>query len=484
MSTKKMIFVVDDDLDTQEMILQFLEAKNYNTKGFLSAELALDEIAMDPKACDVLLTDLILPQMSGLTLMEELLAQGFSSPIILMTGHKTAEMAVAAVAAGAYDFIAKPIRFTQLQVSIERAVYLNKVRDENTTLRSVVESKDGSGIESLIGKSPLFLKAVDLVKRVAASNSSVLITGESGSGKEVFARAIHQLGKGSRKPFVAINCSSIPENLLESELFGHAKGAFTGAIDKKIGLFEEAEGGTLFLDEIGDLSLALQAKVLRAIQERKIKRVGENQMRSIDIRIISATHKNFKIEIANKTFREDLFYRLNVIPIHVPALRARTEDILLLAEFFLKKFAILNKSSIRGFTADAKEVLLKNPWPGNVRELQNCIERAVVLSQGSLVTTQDLEHLSTPQDLEEVTQERKVDGFYLPATPILPLEEVVRLYMTHALESNLGAKEQTAKALGINRKTLYLHLKQSRNEKRPLAIAKGPYAVRQLGFDY
>ena len=412
-------------------------------------------------ACDVLLTDFMLPKMSGMDLINMLLAEGLRAPIIMMTAHKTAEIAAEATRAGAYDFITKPLRFPQLQISIERAVKLNKIRDENELLKSGVASKEGSGIQGLIGKSPKFLQALDLAKRVASSNASVLITGESGSGKEVIAKAIHQMGKGNKLPFIAINCSAIPENLLESELFGHAKGAFTGAIDKKIGVFEEAQGGTLFLDEIGDLSLPLQAKLLRVIQERKIKRVGENQFRSVDVRIISATHKNFRKEIANKTFREDLFYRLNVIQIQVPPLRERPEDILPLAEFFLKKYISLNNLAPCTLTSEAKEQLLKNPWRGNVRELENTIERAVVLSNGNKISAAEIAQQNSVED-EILNQDSFDDGFYLPKSPILPMEEVVLRYMSFALEHNGGAKDQTARDLGINRKTLYLRLRDNK----------------------
>ncbi len=461
MATKPMVFVIDDDLDMQDLVVRFLEGKGFRTKSFENAEDASEALSKDPDACDVVLTDFLLPKMSGLDLIDILSVNGLKAPIILMTGHKNTELAAQATRAGAYDFIMKPLRFPQLLVSIERAVSLKKIRDENTMLKSVVATKEGSNIEGLLGKSPKFLQALDLAKRVASGNSSVLITGESGSGKEVIAKAIHQMGKGSKLPFVAINCSSIPENLLESELFGHAKGAFTGAFEKKIGLFEEAQGGTLFLDEIGDLNLSLQAKLLRAIQERKIKRVGENQFRPINVRIISATHKNFKKEIANKLFREDLFYRLNVIQIHVPPLRERPEDIIPLAEFFLKKFVSLNNLADRVFTNDAKELLLKNPWRGNVRELENTVERAVVLSTGNKITGAEITQNSCSED-DTSEDHPATEGFFLPQYPILPLEEVVMRYISFALALNSGAKDQTAKDLHINRKTLYLRMKDSK----------------------
>ncbi|MEI7973286.1 MAG: sigma-54 dependent transcriptional regulator [Bdellovibrio sp.] len=462
MAIRPTIFVIEDDLDTQEMIVRFLSSKAYRAKGFSNAEDPIEILKKDPEACDVLLTDFLLPKMSGMDLINALLQEGVKAPIILMTAQKTSDLAAEATRAGAYDFITKPLRFPQLAISIERAIDLAKIREENELLKTVVAAKEGSNIENLIGKSPKFLQALDLAKRVANGNSSVLITGESGSGKEVIARTIHGMGKGEKFPFIAINCTAIPENLLESELFGHAKGAFTGAIDRKIGLFEEAHRGTLFLDEIGDMSLPLQAKLLRAIQEKKIKRVGENQLRPIDVRIISATNKNFKREIANKNFREDLFYRLNVIQIHVPPLRERPEDVLPLADFFLKKFVSLNNSTVSSFSSDAKEFLLRNQWRGNVRELENTVERAVVLSAGKkLIGMEVLQEYAFDDDdqFERISAE---GGFYIPRNPIVPLEEVVQRYMSYVLERNAGAKDQTARDLGINRKTLYLRLRENK----------------------
>jgi two-component system response regulator HydG len=315
---------------------------------------------------------------------------------------------------------------------------------------------------------------------VSDSIANVLITGETGTGKEVIAKAIHQLGSRANLPFIAINCSAIPENLLESELFGHAKGSFTGAIDKKIGLFEEAGEGTLFLDEVGDLSLPLQAKLLRVLQERKIRRIGENQFRPVSARIVTATHKDLVGMVKAKTFREDLYFRLRVIPINLPPLRQRQEDILPLAEFFLKKFAALNVRNVKGFAKDAVEKMLKSPWHGNVRELENSIERAVVLSSGDTLTAADFATfdeewpldtrapLSTDISLafsaEPVSCATPVvisssELFTVDVASALPtLEELSNLYIEFAVNRNNGAKDKTATELGIDRKTLYRRL--------------------------
>lgn len=317
--------------------------------------------------------------------------------------------------------------------------------------------------KEVIARSPAFIEAVELAKQVAESSANVLIVGESGSGKEVIAQMIHEHSKRKAKAFVPLNCSAIPDNLLESELFGYAKGAFTGAGLARVGLFEEAEGGTVFLDEIADLDINLQAKLLRVIQERKIKRVGENNYRPINIRIICATHENLHESIKRKTFREDLFFRLNVISIEVPPLRQRQEDILPLAQYFLRRFATLNGKEITGFSTGAVEILLNYNWPGNVRELENLIERAAVLCTTPQV---EVEHLrlmrSSPSISDLKVPSSNLQQFLiekLPQKKIMPIEEITRLYIQYALEVNRGAKDKTARDLGIDRKTLYRRLR-------------------------
>jgi two-component system response regulator HydG len=320
----------------------------------------------------------------------------------------------------------------------------------------------------VIGKSAGFQHVLDTAKSVAYSCSNVLITGESGTGKEVVAHAIHAWSPRTKKPFVPINCAAIPENLLESELFGYMKGAFTGANGTKPGLFEEAEGGTLFLDEIGDMPISLQAKLLRVLQEHKIKRVGENQYRNVDIRIIAATHEDLRTAVNERRFREDLFFRLNVIPIHIPPLRERKEDILPLAKYFLAKYLEINQKRSKGFTLEAEKYLLEQTWTGNVRELENAVERVVVLSVSDEITVEDLEFLSPSfgatsamyrdekEDLQGFSFEETADG----DSRILPIEEMTQKYIQYVLALNKGAKNKTARELGIDRKTLYrkLHL--------------------------
>lgn len=483
-----MIAVVEDDEDIKELVTAFFRPKGYQVTPFADARSLLKEAEKGNFPYDVILTDLMLPHISGIDLTKKLRGMGNETPIILITAHKGSEKAIEAIEAGAYDFVVKPIHFPQLQVSVERALHFNRIRSENQALKTAVAMKEGGGVDGIIGRSPGLLRAVDLAKRVADSAANVFVTGETGTGKEVIAKAIHYFGQRKKHPFIAINCSAIPENLLESELFGHAKGSFTGASDKKIGLFEEAGEGTLFLDEIGDLSLPLQAKLLRTLQERRIKRIGENQFRPVNARIISATHKDLRAEVKEKTFREDLFFRLNVIPINLPPLRTRKEDILPLAEFFLKKFSAINGKKIEGFSKSALEYLLKNPWTGNVRELENSIERAVVLCDSNLLNSSDLvldPMANIDSSVPAFDEASAVASAAAPSSSshssgsnafyglvgssdesLVTLDELTNRYLLFALNKNHGAKDKTARDLGIDRKTLYRRL-QDMNRSKP-----------------
>jgi two-component system response regulator HydG len=452
------ITIIDDDLDLLDLLSSFFKQRGYRVHSYTNAEEALVDIENKRVTSDVIISDLKLPAMSGMEFIKRIQKGNTSLPIILMTSEGSVETAVEAIDAGAYDFVLKPLHIPQLLISIQRALFLNEIRSENNTLKNIFQD-NSIAPQGVIGRSPGFRRALELARRVSNSQANILITGESGSGKEVIARAVHELGDKKEGPFVAINCSAIPENLLESELFGHAKGSFTGALDKKIGLFEEANGGTLFLDEIGDLSLPLQAKLLRVLQERKVKRIGENQYRDISARIICATHKDLKKEVSDKKFREDLYFRLNVIPIFIPPLRERREDILPLSEFFLKKFSLMNHSLAKGFTKEAIQRLEHSAWQGNVRELENAIERAVVLSTGEWITPEDLplDSFSSPT-LETDNEHPPLPGLGMGHT--VTLEELSKKYIQFVFQRNDGAKEQTARDLGIDRKTLYRKLKE------------------------
>lgn len=455
------IIVIDDDIEIQELMVAFFKPKGFETLVFDDAQKVLDEFSKGKLSGDVIVSDLQLPNISGIEFTKKMKALGLDIPIIMITANKAIETAIEAVEAGAYDFVLKPIHLPQLLVSVERALHFKKIKKENSTLRTAVQIKDGYLSEGIIGKSPGFRKVMDLAKRVASSQASVFISGESGTGKEVVARAIHNMGPRSKKAFVALNCASIPESLLESELFGYAKGSFTGAIDKRVGLFEEAEGGTLFLDEIGDLSLPLQAKILRVLQERQIKRIGENKYRDVDVRILSATHRDLRKEVAEGRFREDLFFRLNVIEIKIPPLRERKEDILPLLDFFMKKFSALNGVEVKAFSKEALDAIHAYSWPGNVRELENAVERAVVLCNSGVIQLEDLPDQGISQPSDGIKIDSAIGGAgFEHAGRTMTIDEVVKRYITFVLEKNHGLKDKTAMDLNIDRKTLYRKLKE------------------------
>ena len=450
--------IIDDDPDLLDLLCSFFKQRGYNVITYSDAREALDEIENSKVAPDVVLSDFKLPVMSGVDFIKRIRKINLVLPIILMTAEGSLEVSLEAIEAGAYDFVLKPLHFPQLLISVQRALFLNQVQTENTTLKSLFTEQDFLGLKGVIGRSPGFKAAMELAKRVSSSQANIIISGESGSGKEVVARAVHELGERKNQPFIAINCSAIPENLLESELFGYAKGAFTGAMGSKVGLFEEANNGTLFLDEIGDLALPLQAKLLRVLQERKIKRIGENSSRDITARIICATHKNLKKEVEAGKFREDLYFRLNVIPIYMPPLRDRKEDILPLSEYFLKKFSIMNNVTLKGFTKDAIKKLESHLWQGNVRELENAIERAVVLATSEYIEADDLP--SQEHSGGDSKSEAGASNALFAINSLMTLEDVCKKYIEFIFKRNNFAKEQTAKELDIDRKTLYRKLKE------------------------
>jgi DNA-binding NtrC family response regulator len=447
---KPCVLVIDDDSAIQELLKNFLEAKNFKVECYSKPEEALSFLQSEPDRYIFILTDLRMPEVDGLEFVARVTTFAPKIPIILMTAFATIEVAVNAIHSGAYDFVVKPIDFKQLTVAVDRCMKFLQLRKENESLKKGMRTI--FNYSGAVGKSEAMQQVFDLVKRVAPSTANILITGESGVGKEVVARAIHQMGNRKDAPFVPINCSAIPDNLLESELFGYTRGAFTGANEKKPGLLEEANGGVLFLDEIGDMNGALQAKLLRVIQERKIKRLGENHLRPVNIRVIAATHKDLKTEIEAGRFREDLFYRICVIPIAIPALRDRKEDIFPLAYHFLEIYRAQNESSVKDFSKQALERLLQHPWRGNVRELENAIERAVVLSKRELIEADDLpqtEFKATKQDL---------NSFFEKGEPLISLEEFSQRYVEFVLKSVKGVKEKAAQILEIDRKTLYRKL--------------------------
>lgn len=438
------IVLIDDDQEVRSLLFDFFTAKGKSVVQFPLATHAIPYLEQNRDVVDVIISDINMPEMDGLTLANTSRERFPEIPIILITAFGTVDTAVRAIQAGAYDYFTKPFKLPEVEVVINRAMEFRRLNRVNRALTQ--EVRQSWKLEEMIGKDPSMQQVFDLIKRVANVNSNVLIHGESGTGKELVARAIHNRGPRKDKPFIAINCTAIPENLLESELFGHAKGSFTGAIGQKIGLFEEANEGTLFLDEIGDLDLSLQAKLLRVIQERKIRPVGSNKDKSVDVRILSATHRDLNERVKEGKFREDLFFRMNVIPITLPPLRKRRQDIPLLAEHFLHKYCVVNNMRITGFSKSAMAQIMNHPWKGNVRELENTVERAVVLCTGNIIQSLDLPD-GEADKLEEIWQD---------ATASLPsIEELERRYIEYVLQHTKGHKCRAAEILGINRRTLY-----------------------------
>lgn len=453
MSTPKgKIVIVDDDQEMRSLLEDFLKGENFEVTAYPVATKALEALSpgnvQGPESpngdIDLVISDIKMPQMDGLEFTSKLKELRPEIPIILITAFGSIETAIDAVRRGAFHYVVKPFKLAEMAVNVDRAVEHRKLQRDNTALRQEVSKSYTLG--HVIGKSSGMRAVFDLVNRVSQTTTNVLITGESGTGKEMIARSIHENGPRAQKAFVAINCSAIPETLLESELFGHAKGSFTGAIQRKRGLFEEADGGTLFLDEIGDMNVSLQSKLLRVIQEKKVRAVGENISKDVDVRIIAATHKDLKIAIKEGRFREDLYYRLSVIPIVIPPLRHRQEDIPILADHFLKKFSAMNNSKVKGFTKRAVNKLMRLKWEGNVRELENAIERAVVLCNNALI---DEEDIAAPEM-------ESSDSFFAGATSSFPtVSQLEERYIKLILEKTGGRKDKAAQILGINRRTLY-----------------------------
>ncbi len=437
------ILVVDDHQPTLALLSAIIKKGGYEPVAVKQGSEALQIIR--EQDIGVVFTDLVMPGMDGLTLLREAKAVDQDLPVIMMTGQGSVETAVEAMRRGAEDYLSKPIKRGEVLVQIERALEKQKLLQENRELK--VELADRYTFETIIGNSKKMEEVYKLIAKVAAVDSTVLIGGENGTGKDLVAKAIHYNSKRKDKPFVKIDCTALPEGLLESELFGYKKGAFTGANRDKPGRVENADGGTLFLDEISDLDLPLQAKVLRLIQEHRFERLGENQVREVDIRIVASTNRNLEIEMAEGRFRRDLFYRLNVVPIVLPSLREREGDVLLITKALLERTCQRYGRRLEGITKEAIEVLERYPWPGNVRELENLIERIVVLTDGDTVNV-TLESL--PENILAAEE-----GFLGHAVAQgLSLDELQREYIKAVLARTSGHKAEAANILGINRKTL------------------------------
>ena len=452
------ILVVDDEPNYLIVISELLKEENYEVLTAPSGEDGLKVV--EETDLDLVLTDMRMPGMGGLEFLKATKKHNKDLPVIMITAFGEVEKAVVAMKAGAYNYLSKPFNNEELLMNIRKAIEHYSLLRENVRLRG--EAKVRYGFASIVGKNARMQEIYQLIEKVAPTTASVLITGESGTGKELVARAIHINSPREKAPFISVNCAALPETLLESELFGHERGAFTGATALRKGRFELADSGTLFLDEIGDIPLSLQAKLLRVLQERNFERVGGVKPISVDVRIITATNRDLKDEVDKGNFREDLYYRFNVLHIHLPPLRERADDIPMLAEHFIKKFAkLLNKSDLR-ISGDALRYLTGFPWEGNVRELENTIERAGILCSSDVIQTEDV-HPGVAGD-EEVPNWSPKDDFekFLPSDLPLPdiLSGVEERLLKRALEDANNVQARAAETLGITKSLLQYKMKK------------------------
>lgn len=439
---KVKILVVDDEAIVRESLGDWLKDADYQVFTAESGHEALKVIEREKPV--IMIADLVMPGMDGIELMKRAKARQPRIEVIIITAYASIPTAITAMKEGAYDYIEKPFCPERTELLVKKLAEHQELIEENLTLRQRLE--DRYHFENIITKSPKMQRLIELIKIVGKSNATVLITGESGTGKELVARAIQSQSSRHNKPFITVSCAALPESLLESELFGHEKGSFTGAYTQKKGKFEFANGGTIFLDEIGEMSANIQVHLLRVLEEKEFTRVGGNEPIRVDVRVISATNKDLRKAIEKQEFREDLYYRLNVVNIELPPLRERKEDVPLLAEHFLNKFAADNRKEVTGFSPDAMEFLLDYDWPGNVRELENAIERAVILAKDSIITVADL-----PQENLSLVR---------LASTGKNLKEVEKNHVLNVLRKAGGNYSEAARILGISRMTLYNKAKE------------------------
>ncbi|SHK84093.1 sigma-54-dependent transcriptional regulator [Desulforamulus aeronauticus] len=447
---QKLVLVVDDEESVRQFLYDVLTDEHYRVETAVNGEECLEKLRRFKP--DVLITDIRMPERDGFSLLEKIKENGFTTPVILMTAFGTTEVAIRSMKLGAFDYIVKPFDLDEFLNLVKRAVAQS---DTVVTFKPEDVKEEASEI-NLIGNSMAMQAVYKDIGRVADSNATVLIQGESGTGKELVARAIHSNSSRRNKPFIKINCANLPDSLLESELFGYEKGAFTGASNTKIGKFEVAHQGTIFFDEIGEISLSTQAKLLRAIQEKEFDRIGGTETLKVDVRILVATNRELKQTVLEGGFREDLFFRLNVVNISIPPLRERKEDIPLLVAHFLAKYNRESNRQVKGFSEEAKRVLLAYDWPGNVRELENVVERAIIMARGPIVV---------PEDIELTAQEKKQPiPWQNTIEQNLPLKKIVadveRQVILKALQDHDWCRTSVAQALGINRRSLYAKMKE------------------------
>ncbi|MDF7798458.1 sigma-54 dependent transcriptional regulator [Pontiellaceae bacterium B1224] len=444
--TKPTVLIVDDEKSARDGLVRALR-REYNVFAAENGAAALE--ILDTQSIDVLLSDVRMPGMDGIALMQRALGKHPELTVIILTAYGDVELAVQAMKFGATDFMTKPINLDKLELVLERLLKAKKIQLENEQLK--VQLDDKYGLENIIGRSAPMQEVFDTIRQVANSRATVLIQGESGTGKELVAKAIHQLSSRSKGPFVAVHCAALSQNLLESELFGHEKGAFTGAMERRIGRFEKADGGSLFLDEISEIDASVQVKILRTLEERQIERVGGDTPVDVDTRLIAATNRDLRGMVDDGDFREDLFYRLYVVVITLPPLRERQDDILLLLNHYLAVFNEENAKQIEGFTPEAYDMLSNYGWPGNIRELRNLVERMVVLAHGKMLDVTDI-----PTQVRE--QASGGDGVKIDAE--LTVDEMEKRMVIQALEKTGGNRTKAAEKLGISRRTLHRKLNQ------------------------
>ena len=432
------IIVIDDEKNQRDLLAGHLKKQGHDVRNAESGPLALRMLT--DKGAEAAITDMRMPEMDGLSLLKEIVKIHPDTQVIVITAFATVENAVEAMKAGAYEYLIKPVNLERLNIVLKKIEMNQQLLTENRYLKRKLEEVED--FPELVGKSEIFKKVLSDIAVIAKSDSTVSIRGESGTGKELVARAIHCSSPLKDGPFLAVNCAALPETLLESELFGYEKGAFTGAVKRRIGRFELADKGTLFLDEIGDLPLPVQVKLLRVLETRSFERLGGTKVVDVDIRLITATNRNLEDKIKDGSFRDDLYFRLNVIPLHLPPLRDRKDDILLLVDHFIKKFAGKSGKDIKGITPKAKDVLLSYSWPGNVRELENAIERAVVLTRNNTIDVDSFTAFSASETESNIT------------TDNLNLEELEKRAITEALRRTGGKQVEAAALLGIHRNTI------------------------------
>jgi two-component system response regulator PilR (NtrC family) len=449
------ILVVDDEKGQREILTAILNREGYRIVDVPGGREALQRLKAEE--FDLVLTDLKMQSMSGMELLENILAENPNQCIVIMTAHGTIDSAVDAMRKGAFDYLEKPLDREELLLTLERAFERIMLLRENRALHKKLE--ESQGIPSIIGDHPKIREVFRIVNRIAPTGSTVLIYGESGTGKELVARAIHDKSLRREMPFFAINCAAIPDTLMESELFGHEKGSFTGAGTREIGLFEAADKGTIFLDEIGEMSVAMQAKLLRAIQEKEIRRVGGKANISIDVRLISATNRDLEAEIRKGNFRDDLYYRLNVIRLNLPSLRERGSDIATLADFFVRKYSLATGIQLQGISKPALKILMNYSWPGNVRQLESVIERGILMAEGDYIQPEDL-----PAEVHEENPNSGLLPFELPPEGI-SIEDLEREIIIKAMDRTGWVIAKAAPLLGMSYKTLQYRLEKFAIEK-------------------